>query len=127
MLSVDDLAGMIDTLDESLPDSCALVVDTLVSDGAGGHTTTPSAPVTVDCRVAPLRLTRSSADAEIAETGRIVPQSLWVITLPHGTTITSEHRITHQGRVFEAVEVLSPRTWDLDVRVSARLLNEGRG
>jgi hypothetical protein len=126
-LSPDDLAGMQATLTASLPDTCTLVVDTLTTDNAGGHTASPSSPVTVACRVSPLRLTRSSADAELLETGRVMPQSLWVITMPHGTTITPEHRVTHASRLFEVVEVLSPRSWDLDVRVSARLLNEGRG
>ena len=127
MLSAADLSGVVSTLTASLPDTCTFVVDTLTSDGAGGHTATPSSPTTVACRVSPLRLTRSSADAELRQVGRIIEQSLWVITLPHGTTVTPLYRITNAGRDFEIVEVLSPRSWDLDVRISCRLVNEGRG
>lgn len=127
MLSAADLAAMQGTLTGSLPDTCTFAVPTLTPDGGGGHSSSAGTPTTVACRVAPLRLTRSSADAEVLQEGRIIPQSLWVFTLPHGTVLTSEHQITHAGRIFEVVEVLSPRSWDLDVRVSGRLLNEGNG
>lgn len=129
MLSASDLAAMKATMIESLPDSCTLVVDTYVSDGAGGHTTTPSAGVTVACRVSPLRLTRSSANAEVEEVGRIIEQSLWLITMPYGTTVSPAHRITHDqgGRTFEVVEVLSPRSYGVDTRASCKLVNAGAG
>jgi hypothetical protein len=127
MLSTDDVAAMQATMVESLPDTCTLVVDTLASDGAGGQTATPGDPVTVACRVSPLRLTRSSANAEVVEEFRIVEQSLWLITMPYGTTVTPQHRIGHAGRTFEVVEVLSPRTWGVDTRVSCKLVNAGQG
>lgn len=126
-LTAADLAAMQATLTGSLPDTCTLVVDTLASDHAGGQTATPGTPVTVACRVSPLRLTRSSADAEAASVGRILEQSLWIVTLPVGTVLTPEHRVTHLGRTFEVVEVLSPRTWGVDVRASCKLLNAGEG
>lgn len=127
MLSAADLAGMRATLTESLPDTCTLVVDTQTSDGAGGSTPTASSPVSVACRVSPLRLTRSSKDAETIQTGRVVEESLWIVTLPTGTTIDPRYRIGHSGRTFEVVETLAPRTWELDVRVSAKLINSGAG
>src|SRR5881394_1139630 len=111
MLSAADLASMQATLTGSLPDSCTLVVDTDTSDNAGGSTATPGSPVTVACRVSPLRLTRSSKEAEIVQTGRVVEESLWTITLPAGTTIDPRYRIGHMGRTFEVVETLAPRTW----------------
>lgn len=134
MLSEIDLAGMRDTMLESLPDVCSLVVDTLASDDGGGHTATPGEPVLVECRVSPLRLTRSSANAEQVEVERVIEQSLWLVTMPHGTVVTPEHRVGHNGmagdpvaRWFEVVEVLSPRTWDLAARASCKLVNAGAG
>lgn len=41
-LSVDDLAGMRSTLTDSLPDTCALIIDATTSDGHGGQTTAPT-------------------------------------------------------------------------------------
>lgn len=127
MLSATDLAGMQATLTESLPDICTLELDTLTSDQAGGHTAAAGAPVSVACRVSPLRLTRSSAQAETVEVERVVEQSLWIITLPVGTEVTPTHRIGHAGREFEVVEVLSPRSWNLSVRASCKLVNSGEG
>ena len=126
-LSAGDLAGMRSTMLETLPDSCQIVGDTLVSDGAGGHTTVPLDPFSVACRVSPLRLTRSSAHAETLEVARVVEQSLWLITMPHGTAIDPTKRIEHGGRQFEIVEVLSPRTWNLATRASCKLVNSGEG
>lgn len=127
MLSATDLADMRATMIESLPDSCVLKVDTLTSDAGGGQTAAPSAGTTVACRVSPLRLTRSSANAEVVEVERAIEQSLWLVTMPEGTTVTPMHRIYHLGREFEVVEVLSPRTWNLATRASCKLVNAGQG
>lgn len=127
MLSTADLDSMTATLTGSLPDACTLVVDTLMSDGAGGATAMPGSPVSVACRVSPLRLTRSSKDGEIVQAGRVTEESLWTVTLPAGTTIDPRYRVGHAGRQFEVVEVLSPRTWEIGVRVSAKLVNSGAG
>lgn len=126
-LTAADLAGMRATLTASLPDTCTLVVDTRTSDSAGGSTSTQGSPVTVACRISPLRLTRSSKDAEIVQVGRVTEESLWTITLPTGTTIDPRYRIGNAGRTFEVVETLAPRSWELDVRVSAKLINSGAG
>lgn len=127
MLSAADLLLMQATMDDSLPDTCVLTFDTLTSDGAGGQTATPSAGTSIACRVSPLRLTRSSANAETIEAGRVIEQSLWLVTMPYATTVAPEYRITHTGRTFEVVEVLSPRSWGVDTRVSCKLVNAGAG
>ncbi len=126
-LSAADLLGMQQTMNGTMPDTCALIHDTLTSDNAGGHTATPTTVTTVPCRAGPIRLTRSAADAEIREAGRTIPQSLWVLSFPTGTTIDPTYRVLYQSRTFEVVEVLAPRTYEVDVRVSCRLLNSGAG
>jgi hypothetical protein len=127
VLSAADLAGMQATLTESLPDTCTLLLDTLMSDGAGGSTVASTSSTTVACRVSPLRLTRSSKEAEIVEATRVIEESLWIITMPHGTVVEPRYRIGNGGREFEVVEALAPRSWELDVRVSTKLLNQGAG
>ena len=121
MLSAADVTSMQGQLTESLPDTCTIVVDTLASDGAGGQTATPGSPVTVACRISPFIMTRRSGDAEVVQTGRVVSQIPWVITLPHGTAVAPKARISQGGRTFEVLEVQSPRSWDLAVRVHAEL------
>jgi len=127
VLSTADLEAMQTTVNESLPDACALVVDTLASDSAGGQTATPGSPVDVACRISPMPVTRRSTDAEVLQTGRIVSQAPWLIALPAGTTIDTRYRITSGGRAFEVVEVLAARSWELSVQVACRLVNGGAG
>ncbi|HEY8819237.1 MAG TPA: hypothetical protein VIM25_10520 [Candidatus Limnocylindrales bacterium] len=127
MLSAEDLASMTATLTESLPDTCTLATATLASDGAGGQTATPGTPVTVACRVSPFIMTRRSGDAEVVQTGRVVSQAPWTITFPAGTVVGQRAQITHGGQTFEVLEVHSPRSWELAVRVHAELVNAGAG
>lgn len=126
-LTADEISSMQATLMASLPDSCDLVLDTLTSNGAGGDTAAPAVQATVACRVSPLRLTRSSKEAELLVTGRVTEESLWIITVPAGTVLDPRYRIVNRGRAFEVVEVLGPRSWELDVRISAKLINSGAG
>lgn len=127
MLSTADLEAMRSTMVESLPDVCQILGHDLVSDNAGGHTATADDPVEVACRVSPLRLTRSSAQAEVIEVERVVEQSLWLVTMPEGTAISPVDQISHGERTFEVVEVLSPRSWNLATRASCKLVNSGAG
>lgn len=127
MISTADLAGMQATLDESLPDTCTLILDTPTSDGAGGQTGAAVVKGLVACRVSPLRLTRSSKEAEVVQAGRVIEESLWTITFPAGTVLDPRYRIGNADRQFEVVETLAPRSWEIDVRVSAKLINSGAG
>jgi hypothetical protein len=127
VLTAEDLAGMVDTLTDSLPDTCVLSLDVLATDHAGGQSVSSTTTTSVACRMSPLRLTRSSKEAEIVEATRVVEESLWICTLPAGTVVDPRYRITHAGRAFEVVEALAPRSWGLDVRVSTKLLNQGAG
>jgi hypothetical protein len=127
MLDAADLASMQSTLTGSLPDTCTLLLDTTTPNRSGGQHKTGTSSTSVACRVSPLRLTRSSRDAEIVQAGRVVEESLWIITLPTGTVIDPRYRIGHASREFEVVEALAPRSWGLDVRVSAKLINSGKG
>jgi len=57
----------------------------------------------------------------------VIEESLWMTTLAAGTVVDPRYRIVHRGREYEVVEALAPRTWELDVRVSTRLINAGAG
>lgn len=131
MLTADDLAGMRATLNESLPDTCTLVLDTLTKDSAGGHTRTPVDGATVPCRITPRQAATASGqikDSEIESVGRVLTQAPWLITFPSTVAFDERYRIRHQdGREFETVAILGPRTWGLDVRVLCRILNHGAG
>lgn len=126
MLSTDDLVAMRETFAMSLPDTCTLVLDTLVSDGGGGHSVqAPVSPPTVACRVSPL--TDTVRNAELAAANRVIPEAPWTITVPTGTVVTEEHRIRVGGREFEVAAVLGPRSYDVGMRLVCRLINSGAG
>lgn len=130
MLSVADMAGMRTTLNTSLPDTCTVKRDTLVSDNAGGQTIGSVATATMACRISPRLATGTGQlkDAEVDSAGRIVAQAPWLITLPALVILdTRDHVQSADGRVFEVFAVLSRRSNELDTLVLARLINEGAG
>ena len=120
MLAAAELDAMAATLEESLPDSCAIVSGATVADGAGGQIPDPAAPepATIACRVSPAsELVRN---AESIEAERIASQAPWIITVPRGTVIEPEDRITTGGRSFEVAAVLGPRSYPIALRVLCR-------
>jgi hypothetical protein len=130
MLSVADLTGMRETVDSSLPDTCTVVNDTLVSDGAGGQTIGSSTSTTYACRIAPRLATGTGQlkDAEMDTAGRLVIQAPWLLTLPYAAVVSATSRIRDQhGRAFEVFAVLARRSDELSTLVLSRLINEGAG
>jgi head-tail adaptor len=115
MLSTADVDAMRATLEESLPDSCAVVRGTYASDGAGGRTQSGSSSTTVACRVSPTSLTLRNAELITGE--RLTAVAPWTITLPAETDVTVSDRITSGSRTFEVAAVLDPRSWELGRRV----------
>lgn len=130
MLSTDDLEGMRAALDESLPDTCTVVSEPLVSDGAGGHTQGTAVRTDYACRISPRLATGTGQlkDAELEQGGRIISQAPWLITLPEGAIVTSTDYIEDSaGRRFEVFAVLARRSWELATLVLVRNINEGAG
>jgi hypothetical protein len=130
-LSVEDLAGMRETLTASLPNTCALITDTKASDGHGGQTATPTVGATIPCRISPRLATGTGQlkDAETIEGERLIAQAPWMVTLSYGVAVDAVQRIRclEDGREFEAFAVLDPRSWSLDTRILCRLINDGAG
>lgn len=130
MLTASDLAGMRDTVVESLPDLCTVIARDFVSDGAGGHTYEVRSRTDYACRVSP-RLATGTAqlkDAEIEIAGRITDQAPWLVTLPYETPVSALDQIADQhGRTFEVFAGLSPRSNELSTLVLVRLIGEGAG
>jgi hypothetical protein len=130
MLSVADLAGMRETVDSALPDTCTVIDDVLTSDGAGGQTVGSTTTATYACRIAPRLATGTGQlkDAEVLGAGRITIQAPWLITMPTGAVVSAtSHIADSHGRHFEVFAVLAPRSDELSVMSLARLINEGDG
>lgn len=130
MLSVEDLAGMRETVDSALPDTCTVLHDVSASDGAGGQTVSSTSEAAYACRIAPRLATGTGQlkDAEVLGAGRVTIQAPWLITMPFDAVVSATDRIADgNGRLFDAFAVLARRSDELATLVLARLINEGAG
>lgn len=78
-----------------LPDTCAILGRTSVSDGQGGATDTwGTVTASVACLIEPYGgRGRNDIGFERMIGGAVNPFSTWVLTLPEGTTLTQAHRV----------------------------------
>lgn len=114
MLSDAELAEMRSVQALAQAGTAVITRRTLTSDGMGGFTETWAAAGTVTCRVWPAQ--ESGAERLIAD--RITEADAWVLTLPYGTDVLADDRISADGRTFEVVAPL-PHTWETARRVVA--------
>jgi SPP1 family predicted phage head-tail adaptor len=105
MLTAGELAAMRTTQQQTLVEACTIVRRTLVSDGAGGQTSTETS-VSSLCRLAPSN--NQPQDRMVA--GAQQDQVLWRITLPDGTDVRAADRIDVGARSFEVKGVYGPHT-----------------
>ena len=112
MLTDEELAGMRETLDLSLPDTALIKRATSVSDGRGGRTQTWTTVATVACRVAP-----DTTRAESLVSGVVVSVQRWMLTFPSETSVRPDDRIVVATRTFEVVDVRSTRSYEVSCRV----------
>ncbi len=114
MLTAAELTAMRATQAEALPDSGTITRATLSSDGAGGQSESWGTGSTVSCRLG--RLGQSGEERAIAE--RLTGVTPFVVTVPTGTDIRPEDRITIAGRTFEVAAVLATGAWETALRVA---------
>ena len=116
MLTTREVLRLRANIKTALPDTAAIVRDTLASDGQGGYTVTTAGTIaTVSCRVASMG--SSSWERQFAD--RIGTSANYILTMPHGTDVTAKDRIVVSGRTFEVVGLAPRVAWSLAVRVVA--------
>lgn len=118
MISAAELTRMRAVAQRSMPGTAVIQSGTLTSDGGGGYTDSFAAAGTVPCRVAPMI---SMNESEIGE--RISADADWMITLPAGTSVSSDDRLVTDGGTFTVVGVRGPRSYEVTRRVEARQLS----
>lgn len=116
MLTESELASMRAHLDLSLAGTAVISTAAWVSDGGGGGTTTYTPAGTVDCRIAP------APSAEAVTGARLQPDTEVMITVPRGTTIDHDARVTHDGVTYAVTALRAPRTWEISRRVEAKVI-----
>lgn len=92
------LAIMREQIQQLLPDTCSILVKSVVSDGMGGQTTTwGTLSSGVACRVDIYQGREQVAGAGIQAFVRTI------LSLPYDTTITEAHRVLHGGVTYAVV------------------------
>jgi hypothetical protein len=118
LLTAGELAAMRATADAALPDTCTISRPALVSDGAGGQTSTYSqVGGTIACRLSPAGVGTQSDEMELAD--RDTSTTDWIVTLPAGTDVGEKDRVLTGGRTFEVTRVKAPMSWEISRRVLA--------
>lgn len=110
-LSAAELTAIRADIATLLPDTCNILAKTLVQDGSGGQTETWSTVASnVACRLDP------SNGREMEIGGQVQPFYGFILTLPHGTTITAQNRVSVNGGTFAVVSADPEKSWKASVR-----------
>ena len=98
-------------LNDLMPDTCTLLTETRVSDGAGGWSSTwGTAAASVACRFDPLNGSEQLAG------GAVQPFQGYRLTLPADTTITTAYRVQKGGVTYNVISVDTGKSWAGSVR-----------
>lgn len=112
-LSTNELSWMRDSLEELMPDVCNILTLTRTSDSQGGWSESwGTATANVKCRL------DQRYGREQTAGGEIQPFSYWQLTLPHGTTITTEQRVEISSNTFNVQSVDTGKSWSACVRAT---------
>ena len=106
-LSAAELAAMRDVIEtELLPDTCTLLTLTSTANGMGGQTQSwGTASSNVPCR---LDMTRGREQVS-GEAWR--PFTMYTLSLPYDTTITTAYRVVHSSVTYAVTSVNTNQSW----------------
>lgn len=96
-----------------LPDTAYIQQANRTGDGAGGASVVWQTVNVVACRLA------QNTGREKEQGGKVSPEGSYVVTLPYGTSVTSDNRIQINGVQYEIVAILT-RSEATAVRVIVR-------
>lgn len=120
MITASELSWMRTEQNRALPGTAVIERATLTSDGMGGYTETWAAVGTVSGRLMP----RDAQSQEMLAGGEITSLQRWWMTLPHGTDVKEQDRISWNGRTFEVIGVGNDESYQTAVRCEVMSLNE---
>lgn len=92
----------------------------VVVDEGGGYSTGAPATTTVPCRVGPI----GNTPREQAIAAKHATVSLWVVKVPAETAIAESATIEIDSQVYEVVEPLGPRTFELVRRIVCKRIGD---
>ena len=110
-LTASDLKWMHAEVDNLMPDTCNILSVTRTGDSQGGFTQSwGTASANVSCRI------DSVTAAERVAVGAIQPFHSYWLTVPQGTTITTENKVEIDSTKYAITSVDTPKSWGACIR-----------
>lgn len=110
-----ELAQMRTDIELLLPDTCAILSVTQASDSQGGLTDTwGTVTASVACRLDAIN--PKGRNNELVIGGAVKPFHTYVLSLPYGTSITTQNRVGLSGQTFAVTGVDTGKSWSAVVR-----------
>jgi hypothetical protein len=100
ILTAGELADIRADMAATLPDTCTITSTPGVQNDSGGWSDGTPVATDIACRLGPV------AGRERVLGGRVVEESDAVLTLPHDAEVAGADTITHDGTVYQVVDVL---------------------
>lgn len=121
LLGTAHIGWMRTVQERALPGTVIIQRRTDVRGVMGGFTESWAAIGTVDGRLA---FQNSASQSEPATGERPSSMSMWFVTMPVGTDVTAEDRLSVGGRTFEVLRVNNDQDWKTAVRCECISINE---
>lgn len=120
LLTNSDLTWMRAIQERALPGTVVIQRYTFTADGQGGFNETWSNVGTVDGRIYPQR----TQGLEVQGGGQLISETRWFATLPQGTDVYPQDRLSYEARTWEIVRVNNDESWLTCVRAEVVAHNE---
>lgn len=104
----------------AMPGSVVIQRYTFASDGQGGQNETWSNVGTVTGRIYPER----AQGLEAAGGGQILSETRWFATMPTGTDVVAQDRLSYNSRTWEVIRVNNDEMWQTALRCEVVAHNE---
>ncbi len=119
MISTSDLAMMRDIIDETLPDTCNILGESLTSDGQGGVTSTWGVTAgTIACRLDSVAKSNQGLTL-VGESVR--PEREYTLSLPYNTAIAPGDRVEIGAYTFTTTSVNEGISWEAVKRATLKI------
>lgn len=120
LLTASDLAFMQATQQEAMPGTVVIQRYTFTGDGQGGFYEAWHGAGTVIGRVYPMRVQGLESEGG----GQLISETRWFATLPNGTEVHPQDRLSYQSRTWEVVRVNNDEMYITALRCEVVAHNE---
>lgn len=121
LLGAADLTWMRSVQEQAMPGTAIIQRGTVTNDGMGGGSVAWNA---VGTAIARLYSQNSRAIAEAVSGAELISETRWYVTMPYGTQVRADDRLSIGGRRWHITEVNNSQDWKTAVRCSVYALNE---